>query len=75
MTKIAVILSSFVTESFLLTLSATLHIRSASAMGDTSLRDIKIRSGQEQLAGPLEPQPPPPSFRKGCGFSRALVKE
>ena len=27
-------------------------------MGDTSLYNIKIRSGQEQLAVPLEPPPP-----------------
>jgi hypothetical protein len=30
-------------------------------MGDTSLRNIKIRSGQEQLAVPLEPPPPHPT--------------
>ena len=44
-------------------------------MGDTSSSDIKIRSGQEQLAVPLELQPPAFSFRKGRGYSRALVKE
>ena len=46
---------------YLLTAKATLHIRPSSAMGDTSLCNIKIRSGQEQLAVPLEPPPPPPT--------------